>query len=137
MAIRNLASLKRELFGKSVVSCLNRQRAFSASPFERRSSPSLKRSVSSRAPGDLGCAWDESRIGAKSKRRRKKVTPSPLVFLRILRGNVANLGEIPVGFIEVNAVADDKQVFDFLPYVVGIHRDLSPCFLVQQRNDLH
>src|SRR4030042_6890056 len=137
MAIRNLASLKRELFGKSVVSCLNRQSAFSHSPLERRISPSLKRSVSATGPRGLGCDWGEARVGAKSRRRRKRIIPSPLVFLGVLGGNVVNLGEIPVRFIKVNAVADNKQVFDFLPYVVGLHRDLSPCLLVQQRNDLH
>jgi hypothetical protein len=72
MPILYLASLTNELFGNSVMSRLNRHKALSVSPFERRISPSLKRRVSS------GWGWAKERFCIKNKKRRARIKFQPL-----------------------------------------------------------
>jgi hypothetical protein len=59
--------LESELLGNSVSNLLKRQRAFSVSPFERRTSHSRKRRVSS------GWDWGKTGLCAKSKTKRQRI----------------------------------------------------------------
>jgi hypothetical protein len=82
-----LDSLRRGLLGKSVINLLKRQRALSASPFERNTSPSRKREASSRGEGD----WAKVGLCMKNRKRRARINFHPLFLWVIDANNIINL----------------------------------------------
>ena len=54
------------------------------------------------------------------------------MLLMIDRGDVINFRKVTVGFVEVNTIANDKDIIDLFPEVVSLDLHFSPCLLVQK-----